>query len=289
MNDFGMLVYHYTSLDGLAGIIKSQKIWATHTSYLNDASELIYSRELIYSALDKLQEKNIAHNGDKKDLSLRAFIADIKELIDKLLPSKNFGIYVCSFSEQKDLLSQWRAYSQNGIGFSVGFSLERLIEGAGINPYDIGLCNYDEEDQLSKVEELVNKDFAKSILEAIDDLKRNSSDSKLKELTEKFIDKFLNLSVQMKHPDFAEEQEWRLITEASPKNGLSIRFRSKSSMLIPYVEIPLPKQDSKLEIDEIIIGPSNDHSLSRLSLDILLESCNVTCHSISNSTIPYRV
>ena len=31
-----LVLYHYTSLEGLKGIINSRSIWATHTSTLND-------------------------------------------------------------------------------------------------------------------------------------------------------------------------------------------------------------------------------------------------------------
>ncbi|GAF99954.1 unnamed protein product, partial [marine sediment metagenome] len=42
------IVYHYTSLEGLIGIINSQRIWATDILYLNDASEFKYSKNILY-------------------------------------------------------------------------------------------------------------------------------------------------------------------------------------------------------------------------------------------------
>ena len=51
------VLYHYTSLEGLLGIldIKSsqpQSIWATNIFYLNDASELNYSIKLIKNEIN---------------------------------------------------------------------------------------------------------------------------------------------------------------------------------------------------------------------------------------------
>jgi hypothetical protein len=39
-------VYHYTSTDGLLGILDSGHLWATDLRYLNDTSELHFGRSL---------------------------------------------------------------------------------------------------------------------------------------------------------------------------------------------------------------------------------------------------
>ena len=38
----GRLVYHYTSLQGLSGILSSKVLFATEGNFLNDSSELKY-------------------------------------------------------------------------------------------------------------------------------------------------------------------------------------------------------------------------------------------------------
>ena len=35
-------LFHYTGAAGLAGIIQSQTLWATHYEYLNDSEEIKY-------------------------------------------------------------------------------------------------------------------------------------------------------------------------------------------------------------------------------------------------------
>ena len=42
-------VYHYTDAAGLIGILKNRQIWATHVTYLNDASELLHFARLAAS------------------------------------------------------------------------------------------------------------------------------------------------------------------------------------------------------------------------------------------------
>lgn len=42
--------------------------------------------------------------------------------------SNLFGKYICCFSKEGDLLSQWRAYANDGKGFSIGFDIKKLDE-----------------------------------------------------------------------------------------------------------------------------------------------------------------
>src|SRR5229473_5273124 len=44
-------LYHYTSQDGLLGIIESRSLWATNISYMNDATEFGLSVRLIRDRL----------------------------------------------------------------------------------------------------------------------------------------------------------------------------------------------------------------------------------------------
>ena len=47
MKEKSKLIYHYTSINGLIGIIERKSIWATNILYLNDASELNYSKNIL--------------------------------------------------------------------------------------------------------------------------------------------------------------------------------------------------------------------------------------------------
>lgn len=40
------MVYHYTSLQGLMGILDTGKMWASHVRYMNDPEEITYGRKL---------------------------------------------------------------------------------------------------------------------------------------------------------------------------------------------------------------------------------------------------
>lgn len=124
------LIYHYTSLAGFLGIIGSKHIRASNYNYLNDSNELLHG-------FDKLREA-IKDENIKKENS-----HEIK-IISKYLESafSTLDLYSCSFSQKGDLLSQWRAYSDND-GISIGFD-RSIIENIDWNtlngPDDLGLC-----------------------------------------------------------------------------------------------------------------------------------------------------
>ncbi len=59
-------------------------------------------------------------------------------------------------------------------------------------------------------------------------------------------------------------------------------------MIVPFIEIPLPKEEDNLIIDEIMVGPTHDRNLSKASVEMLLSSKNVKFDKVQYSTIPYR-
>ena len=287
------IVYHYTSLEGLIGIINSQKIWATDIMFLNDASEFKYSKDILYEEVKKLQENDSRFKqANNFDESLGHFFYKfLEENIEKLFPSEHFSFYVCSFSEEKDLLSQWRGYCKNGIGFSIGFSLDRLKENFKQASFSIKKCIYNKNKQTDLINDLLKNTSEKFISEIGSSAdKKIAWDTKSKYLSVEFISEFIKLAPAFKNPHFIEEKEWRVIASLQTPGIITklLRFRPGKTMIIPYVELFLPEEDGKLIIDEMVIGPTNDNSLSISSLNLLLMSKNVVCHKISSSTVPYR-
>ncbi len=117
MNKSENILYHYTSLDGLLGIIKDKAIWATNILYLNDASEINYSKRLLIDQIYAYKNDILM---DKESIYKLKFIDKLIDNINEYITDKEHsGFFVCSFSEKKDLLSQWRGYCPEGIGLSL--------------------------------------------------------------------------------------------------------------------------------------------------------------------------
>ena len=73
-----------------------------------------------------MQEKNKSIQEELKKFQ-RSF--DINEIIFQ----NNELIFGLSFSESGDLLSQWRAYSDDGKGYSIGLLKDDILKSRGIN------------------------------------------------------------------------------------------------------------------------------------------------------------
>jgi hypothetical protein len=100
------ILYHYTSAEGLLGIIESGVLRAGNFSYVNDASELTYGQELVNEVL--VEEIGSAPTSLLRSLSLR-----LQSQVLNL--SEEFDFYLSCFCSEFDLLSQWRGYgSGNG-------------------------------------------------------------------------------------------------------------------------------------------------------------------------------
>jgi hypothetical protein len=52
------LIYHYTGLRGLIGIVESGKIWATDIRFLNDTGEATYARRAIAKHIQAYRDTN---------------------------------------------------------------------------------------------------------------------------------------------------------------------------------------------------------------------------------------
>src|SRR6185437_8828799 len=56
-------LFHYTTADGLKGIVEQNCIWATAAAYLNDASEIEYGCTLLDEVLAEWEKTNVDNNG----------------------------------------------------------------------------------------------------------------------------------------------------------------------------------------------------------------------------------
>ena len=218
------------------------------------------------------------------------FLQALEDNINTLFPSKQFSFFVASFSEDNDLLSQWRGYGKNGSGFSLGFSLSRLREYVIKSKFIMRPCIYKEKDQIDAVRLLLEKTSDQFISEIGNSTDKAATwDEKSKSIIVGFFSQFIQLAPLLKHPKFIEEKEWRVIAGLQTDKILSmIKFRPGSHMVIPYIDIYLPTEDEHLVVDEIVVGPTNDSLLSIASVELMFRTRNVVNKSVSYSTIPYR-
>ena len=128
-------LFHYTNSHGIVGIMKSKTIWATEARYLNDEKEIEHAKGYIQNCASNLRNNMYASQ----------FSADEKELLEVLEEGARAtrpGVCIAAFSAERDLLSQWRAYSGQD-GYALGLSGAVLRECATAQGFILGQCTYD--------------------------------------------------------------------------------------------------------------------------------------------------
>lgn len=267
-------IYHYTSQEGLLGIVASRSLWATNISYMNDATEFDLSFGLLRNRLfEELQNRDMeAIHFAESDPARSVQAKHIEERAHTLwsIANKISGSSVCitCFCEHGDLLSQWRGYSGGGYGYSLAFDTSRLKEIASGTGFLLGRCIYDPDIQKQVIEELVQYVLADPALGKAPGAKD-------------FVT-LLKYGAFFKDPSFREEQEWRLVC-ALPTD---IRFRKGKSMIIPYTSLDISAGEN-LCIQHAVVGPCPHMALSTRSTESLLISNNVIV-MIYPSAIPFR-
>jgi hypothetical protein len=107
------LLWHYTTIEGLTGIVNSETLWAFSASALNDYEEIRIGRERIAQRL------------------LGSGHATLEDLWQKTPLEEVVGnTFIASLSTEFDDLSQWRGYATARQGFAVGIDYARLAVSA---------------------------------------------------------------------------------------------------------------------------------------------------------------
>lgn len=240
----GNIIYHYCNVESFKAIIENKTLWLSSVYNLNDYKEIHWIKDKIFKKIKTSSTKD-------NFLKYKSF----EELYSNQLPN----VYIASFSEGSDLLSQWRAYANDGYGVAIGFNSDYFKENKMVQTSNV---LYDEKNQEKQID---------LILDPLEKLK-DDIDTQSKEFTEickLIITEINNLSAKSKNELFKEEQEVRLIHNPKIiddkenkkfifKDNLSeMMFRSVCGNLIPYFELKFEEQKNTPAIVEIIKGPKN--------------------------------
>ena len=297
------VLYHYTPVEGLRGILTSGKIWFTDAGYLNDGSELHYGYSLISKALIERQRNGTSELLSRSYGNARIYL--------NMLNTRSLVPYVSCYCENGNLLSQWRNYGSRGGGYAVGFHvpsnlkwcLDRQDPDTKVTQPKLRKVVYDPGEQAKLVQstfdayELVYQEEIPSI-ESV--ARQYDADPWVAETTATSTPAFhlANILVEyilsFKDPAFGEENEWRLvyvIDNDDKKQQKHIRFRTGNGYIVPYVEVELfQDQYGGLPIKEIVSGPTLDPTMAEHSLRVLLDCQGYTKPPVSilSSGIPMR-
>ena len=121
-------------------------------------------------------------------------------------------VFVGSLSEAKDRLSQWRAYSSIGGGFSIGFDPKLIERQAKKQGFYLLKCEYDPEKQKAICAELISNG-CRAAQEAEIRFPEQQEEKKQSVRTiglwHGFVEPLMQIAPVLKNPSFEEEREWR--------------------------------------------------------------------------------
>lgn len=272
--DDGKQLFHYTDLNGLQGILKKRELWLSHISSLNDPFELKYGQNLVARELDNQIVK-------EDDDNLREFYKSIKISVGSF---GNFihQPFIACFCESENLLSQWRAYANNGGGFNLGFEIsdDSLITydksdlQNGFKPL-LRKIIYKPEVQTSLIKDYLDKiseGYKKGIIGKVSDgMDQNYHSAVMGSQASNLL---LDLILSFKNPAFSEEKEWRLINiTLDHHQPEKLNFRESEHGLIPYKQSYIyDKNDDSyaFPIKSIRLGPSVDQESQKSAIKLFL-------------------
>ncbi len=274
----GGTLYHYTDGQGLIGIIESGTVWATSLHCLNDPRETEYGLDMCRSHLQTLQKK------PKKLQRLVTSAVDSTVRGTSILAPYTIQVAAC-FSQEGDLLSQWRAYADNGRGLALGFDSHALVDilcrqcedaNSGTTPNYIPRVSIY---SLARQRKLLNA-VTKLVFQYREIL--NALGAEPMEDVDDTLGVYLawglaSASMAFKAPGFAEEKEVRLtianIMEiATAKTPLDVKARTRNGRLLTYREINLRDERGLLPLRRIVLGPAVDYGRAELSLRQYLQT-----------------
>jgi len=266
------LLYHYTSLSGFIGIVESQVLRASDIRYMNDSAELKHTIHLLHEEIST----RLSQGCEQTKL-----LNQLAQWLDHRIVSGPM-LFGGSFRANGNLLSQWRGYSVHGKGISLGFNPDYIMACADAANFRVGKCIYDINEQ---------KTLAAAIVDAILALaqQQNSRDY-FEPVFEQVEGELLAIAAILKHPSFAEEQEWRIVSPViSTIAERPIYFREGKAMLVPYYAFALHLQGQAMQLHHVFVGPTNNNDLSMNSVKLFLaQKQMLPAAGIEYCQIPFR-
>jgi hypothetical protein len=272
------LIYHYTSADGLLGILKSNYLRMTNVKFLNDSRELIHGLDMFFNQVIY----PIKQSFDGFDANNDPLLSVFEHKFLKIKESCPY--FTTSFCKNADKLRQWTSYCPNG-GYSIGFNRDYIddtqehitisdVSYNDINDHSLFASFYSD---LS----LLTEEFK----EAIENNNPSILHGKWIQKIEEQANIISKLALFKKDKNFEDEEEVRASFECYPlksEGHHKTDFYVKNNLILPFKKLFFEPR----AIEEVVIGPMANQDLAENSLTALKEQFDF---SISKSAIPLRM
>jgi hypothetical protein len=265
----GTKFVHYTSSEAMLSIIRNQEVWLRNANCMNDISEIQHGFRL----LKRFFAPFSPDNPDLGQIRFRSALDAVREgaaqdaldLFNGWMRAISIGTYVFCLSEhprEEDItgrLSMWRGYGRGKVGVAAVLNREPFErDQEALRVYGSPVSYVSDEGFYQHL-----RDIAETIEANVDALRVLSD----QQIVGAVFNLLLFAVTCSKHPGFAEEREWRLVTVPEMHGPELLRSSVESVAGIPQkvFKIPLKNRPDKgidgIELDEllyrIIIGPTD--------------------------------
>ena len=320
-------VFHYTTAEGLQGILISQTLWATDFRHLNDLKELNQAESIICSIIKPVMAKTIEPirqaNPERESKAIALFGSyensinyETRNLFESLFDALKKYVFVLSlcvhnhddFTFDNGILSMWRAYGQqNAYAIELDFdtlgnhfrdecrAFEYTIPIIGGVVYDHGLKHTLEEfdENLKPLTSLVEK-----MLQAM----RDGTELPKERVTVEEFSALVDILTRVKHRGFKEENELRIAAYIQDRKAIEESSAEEKKKLKPAKTIHYHKAQGfktiprihifeglniRLPIKRIIVGPHENKETYAEELREWLASHEFDI-PVTTSQIPFR-
>lgn len=293
---------YYTNAETGFKIINNEEIWMRNVRCMNDYSEFLWGRKVMYDALD---DENIRKRLNELFSRLGDISFDIffEKVVKKFIYGAQRRTYITCLSEHDvtDLaerkygrLSMWRAYGKNsGVALILNNDFLNNSEALGDGAFFITSPVLYEENICEYLNEIIDKMEMNSI---------SSTPLPYELVSEKLLLAIYIATLSIKHPSFKEEREWRIIlsfydnSEVANLKGV-VRPSYETIEGIPQRIYKINLKDSILDnadikslLNGILIGPVENPYIIKESFEGLLESKQISIDKdlVQISNVPLR-
>lgn len=284
------LVYHYTDAAGLDGILKSGCIRATHFAHQNDPRELLEGEQLVREVAESMMG---ALPTQLQNGLLTDFLSGYEKMVMTNLVK---DLYIASFSEHDDDLSQWRAYGGRGAGYAIGLTFNIADEAHNEAARSRGLgqtmaqVRYDREAMKLRVRADLAEVFGG--LEKYFATFPNRAEELLNRGMVVAYRRAARIAPIFKHPKYSGEAEWRLIASVVQKDAEKRLLKTRPSVtgIVPFLDLPLEYgKDGPVEIERLVVGPSLDSARSVRAAQLMLRGLGYTEEQTKRVVVPSEI
>jgi hypothetical protein len=254
------ILYHYTNLAGLEGILSSRSFWSTAHDCTNDEAEMLSANEIITDVAKTCGQR-------AKGAAATVFEMFVMNYADTII-TKRRKLYLACFSSQRDNAHLWKMYGREGAGICLGINI--LNEKSPVSAQSVSLITrviYSEEE----VRANLTKAF-ESVSRALSGV-RPTHDNLQSGLDALYRIAAMN-AICAKRKAWEQESEIRLVTFGRKQDSITPKQRpTPGGKIVRYIPVVVRVEGKLISLSEIIVGAKQDIKQAHADVIALLSNC----------------